>query len=228
MQFYNLIPVQNTPDERLFNEWHDALKGWARESRADDKRTVSTPMEQRRLSETFAPRAAFIPGGVRVFTKLDCLVFTLLTCLSAAMFVSFLLAWFSRENWFSHPVSFSILTLIILTRVANSQVRWFSLPFMKRPRPTAPRSGLKVGVVTTIVPGAESLEMLEETVMALAALDYPHETWVLDEEDSEEVKAICRRNGVNHFSRKNFPQYLTESGHFRIRLQTRQLQCLAS
>src|SRR5262245_4407831 len=123
----------------------------------------------------------------RLFTSTDNFAFTLLTCLNIAVIVSFLAHWFSFGDWLTHPGSFLILTFIVCFKVANSLARWFTLPFMKRPRTMAPRSGLKVAVVTTIVPVAESLEMLEETVRALVALDYPHDTWVLDEGDEEEV-----------------------------------------
>jgi cellulose synthase (UDP-forming) len=81
----------------------------------------------------------------------------------------------------------------------------------------APRHGLKVAVVTTIVPEAESLEMLTETVRALVALDYPHDTWVLDEGDDAEVKALCQRAGAQHFSRQHFPHYRKDSGIFKVR-----------
>jgi cellulose synthase/poly-beta-1,6-N-acetylglucosamine synthase-like glycosyltransferase len=88
---------------------------------------------------------------------------------------------------------------------------------MKRPRTIVPRVGLKVAVVTTIVPEAESHEMLEQTVRALVALDYPHDTWVLDEGDQEEIKALCRRTGAFHFSRKRMPHYQTDGGTFQAR-----------
>jgi cellulose synthase (UDP-forming) len=69
--------------------------------------------------------------------------------------------------------------------------------------------------VTAFVPGAEPLDMLEDTLKALVALDYPHDTWVLDEGDDERVKALCVALGACHFSRKNFPRYQTESGVFQ-------------
>src|SRR5882672_4347624 len=115
----------------------------------------------------------------KLFTNTDNIAFALLTCLSVAVIVAFLAHWFSFGDWHTHPGSFVILTFIISFKMAHSLARWFILPFMKRPRTMAPRNGLKVAVVTTIVPGAESLEMLEETVRALVALDYPHDTWVL-------------------------------------------------
>jgi cellulose synthase (UDP-forming) len=151
----------------------------------------------------------------RLFTRADAIVFALLTCSSVAAIAFFLARWFALGDWFTHPISFSVLTLIAFSKIANSMARWFTLPFMERPRPMAPKRGLKTAVVTTIVPGAESLEMLEETVTALVALDYLHDTWVLDEGDDEEVKALCRRSGALHYSRKNLPQYQTGGGAFK-------------
>ena len=151
----------------------------------------------------------------RVLTFIDSIVFILLTCLSICSIVYFLGRWFSFGDWETHRVSFLILTLIVMIRIANSQVRWFTLIFMRRVKPMKPRDGLKVGVVTTIVPGAESLEMLEETVRALVALDYPHDTWVLDEGDDERVRELCRRNGAFHFSRKHLADCMTDGGAFK-------------
>ncbi|MCI0336975.1 MAG: glycosyltransferase [Acidobacteria bacterium] len=153
----------------------------------------------------------------KLLTRTDNITFILLTCLSVAAIVSFLVQWLSFGDWRTHLGSFLILTFIVFFRVANSLARWFILPFMKRPRRMEPREGLKVAVVTTFVPGAESLEMLDETVKALVALEYPHDTWVLDEGDDELVKSLCRRRGASHFSRKNLPHYQTDDGTFKVR-----------
>ena len=76
----------------------------------------------------------------------------------------------------------------------------------------AARAGWRVGVATTFVPGAESMDMLAVTVRALVAMDYPHDTWVLDEGDDPQVKALCTRLGAFHFSRKATPGYHTPAG----------------
>lgn len=147
----------------------------------------------------------------------DLAVFVVLTCASTLVILAFSSRWFSSADWTDDPASFLILSVIVFLKVANSQVRWFTLPLMKRPAPMAPRRGLRVAVVTTVVPGAEPLDMLETTVRALAALDYPHEIWVLDEGDDREVGALCRRNGVQHFSRKSLTQYQADDGPFQAR-----------
>jgi cellulose synthase (UDP-forming) len=153
----------------------------------------------------------------RVFTWWDYPLFSLLTCLSLGSISYFLSYWFSAKDWHQHPILLLIMTFMLFLSLLNSQVKWFLLLFMKRPRPMPAGSDWKVGVVTTFVPEAEPLEMLEETVRALIALDYPHDTWVLDEGDEERVKTLCLRLGAKHFSRKNLSQYQTDSGLFQSR-----------
>jgi cellulose synthase/poly-beta-1,6-N-acetylglucosamine synthase-like glycosyltransferase len=97
------------------------------------------------------------------------------------------------------------------------ELRWFSLLLMRRPLPTQPEPNMNVGVATTFVPGAEPIEMLERTLTALVAMDYPHETWVLDEGDDPDVRALCRRMGAHHFTRKGRAEYQQDSGRFESR-----------
>ncbi len=153
----------------------------------------------------------------RVFRWWDYPLFLLLTGSSLSAIAYFLSYWFSGGDWVSHPVIFSVLTLILLATVLNDQVGWLLLPLMRKPGPPGRPSSWKVAAVTTFVRGAESIEMLAESVEALAAMDYPHDTWVLDEGDSEDVRALCRRLGAHHFSRKGRPQYQTERGPFQAR-----------
>jgi hypothetical protein len=77
--------------------------------------------------------------------------------------------------------------------------------------------GLTVGVATTFVPSAEPIEMLAETVAGLVAMDYPHDTWVLDEGNDPAVKQLCARLGARHFSRADRPEYQTTGGTFERR-----------
>jgi len=151
----------------------------------------------------------------RVLRRRDYPVFVLLSMLSFLAMAFFLLHWFSYQDWLTYPFSFSLMTLILTITLLNNQGRWFLLPYMRKPRPVAPRAGWKVAVATTFVPGAEPLEMLEQTVRALVNQDYPHDTWVLDEGDDECARALCLRLGAKHFSRKNFPAYLTDDGIFQ-------------
>ena len=167
------------------------------------------------------------PPGVRteavavstepVFTAWDYPIFALLTMLNLAAVAYLLIRWFSWGDLATHPLLFILMTFGLLLTLGMYQLHWLSLPLMRRPHPMPPTAGWKVGVATTFVPGAESLVMLEETVSALVAMDYPHDTWVLDEGDDEVVKRMCARLGVHHFSRKHMSQYQTSSGTFEAR-----------
>jgi cellulose synthase (UDP-forming) len=148
----------------------------------------------------------------KVFKRWDYALFAVLTVASAAAMLHFMPGWFAHEDWYERPLAFWSLTLIIIGRLAVNQFRWWSLPFMRKPRPMAARSDWKVGVATTFVPAAESIDMLRMTVRGLVALDYPHDTWVLDEGNDARVASLCAELGAFHFSRKNFPQYQTEDG----------------
>jgi cellulose synthase (UDP-forming) len=153
----------------------------------------------------------------KVFTKWDYVIFGLLTLINFSVILYFIRYWTSLDDWHQHPISLSTLTIILLVIVVNYLGRWFLLLCMKRPQPILPKAGLKVAVVTTFVPGAEGIEMLRRTLRALVALDYPHDTWVLDEGESEQAQTLCRQLGAKYFSRKNLPQYQTEFGIFQAR-----------
>lgn len=142
-------------------------------------------------------------------------LFLLLTSLSLSAMYYFFSYWFSLNDLMNYPITFSIMTLLLIIILLNNQARWFLLLCMKRPKPMAAKRGWRVGVATTFVPGGESLEMLEKTVKALTDLIYPHDTWVLDEGDDDQVKTLCLRLGAMHFSRKSLRQYQSESGEFQ-------------
>ncbi len=153
----------------------------------------------------------------KVFKWWDYPIYVALTAVMLATLAYFLRYWFSFGDWLRYPVQFALMTGGFLLYMGLYLLRWISLPAMRRPSSRAPRPGWKVGVATTFVPGAEPIEMLEETVRALVAMDYPNETWVLDEGDRDEVKALCARLGARHFSRKGLPQYHTPEGTFETR-----------
>jgi hypothetical protein len=151
----------------------------------------------------------------RVLKGWDYVVFILLTCINLYVVDYFFSSWFALKSWQRHPFVFAILLSVFLVIVLNYLGRWFLLTCMKRPLPIEASPGWRVAVVTTIIPGAESLEMLEQTLKAMIGMQYPHDIWVLDEADDARVKKICRDLGAKHFSRRNMPQYQTKRGRFQ-------------
>ncbi len=152
----------------------------------------------------------------RVFKWWDYPIFAVLTIVLFVILAYFFVYWFSLwDRQLAIPLV--LMTGGLLLYLLLYQLRWLCLPLMRRPCPMTPQPDWKIGVATTFVPGAESIEMLEETVQALVALDYPHETWVLDEGDDDEVKALCTQLGAYHFSRKSLLQCHDTSGTFESR-----------
>jgi cellulose synthase (UDP-forming) len=149
---------------------------------------------------------------VRVFQGLDFFVYPVLTALNLAAVVIAARYWFG--HWELSNPSVWIASLLLLPVLAIFELRWLGLPAMRRPLPPPPEPGLRVAAVTTFVPGAEPLEMLELTLLALVELEYPHESWVLDEGDDPRVGALCARLGARHFSRCRLPRYQTAAGRY--------------
>jgi hypothetical protein len=140
-----------------------------------------------------------------------------LSVIAALTIVLFGIRWATLPAIQEHLILFASATFVVAYYIAVWVARWAALIRMRRPLPLQSEPGLRVAVATSFVPGAEPLPMLETTVRALVAMDYLHETWVLDEGDNADVRALCQRLGARHFSRRNRPEYQTESGQFEAR-----------
>jgi hypothetical protein len=77
------------------------------------------------------------------------------------------------------------------------------------PIPVVPETGTRVAFITTFVPGKEPLEMVTKTLEAAVRLRHRGlmHVWLLDEGDDPEVKAVCGRLGVHHFTRKGVEKW---------------------
>jgi hypothetical protein len=87
------------------------------------------------------------------------------------------------------------------------------------PIPMTARPGLRVAVLTTIVPGKEPVELVMTTLRAMKRVrhDGPLDVWLLDEGDDADVRRRCQDIGVRHFSRKGRPEWNQPTGPFRAK-----------
>ncbi|MFE1848287.1 glycosyltransferase family 2 protein [Streptomyces sp. NPDC002387] len=87
------------------------------------------------------------------------------------------------------------------------------------PVPVVPQTGTRVAFLTTYVPGKEPLSMVTKTLEAAVRLRHRGllHIWLLDEGDDPEVKAVCERLGVHHFTRKDVPEWNRPKGPHRAR-----------
>ena len=151
----------------------------------------------------------------RRFQWWDYPIFAALTTAHLTVFGFVLYQWINDIDKSHANFIFPLLVSTFLLQVILWEWRWLALPLMRVPQPIPAASGWRIAVAVTFVPRAESIEMLEKAVEALVGIDYPHDTWVLDEGDDAEVRDLCQRHGARHFSRQHMLQYQTESGPFK-------------
>jgi hypothetical protein len=87
------------------------------------------------------------------------------------------------------------------------------------PIPVVPETGTRVAFLTSFVPGKEPLEMVTKTLEAAVKLRHRGllHIWLLDEGDDPEVKEVCKRLGVHHFSRKGVAKWNQAKGPHRAK-----------
>ncbi|MDI3421342.1 glycosyltransferase family 2 protein [Streptomyces luteolus] len=87
------------------------------------------------------------------------------------------------------------------------------------PVPVVPETGTRVAFLTSFVPGKEPIEMVTKTLEAAVKIRHRGllHVWLLDEGDDPEVKAVCARLGVHHFSRKGVEKWNQKKGPHRAK-----------
>lgn len=154
-------------------------------------------------------------------------VYIVLMLIGIGLTLAFGLWWFQLEhipNNFSgwlhifDVIAFALLTYVVWYQIIYELFSWAMASLMEKPPKTLkPEKGLRVALLTAFVPGKEPYDVLENSLKAMVAVDYDHDTWVLDEGDDETTKALCAKYGVIHYSRKGKEQYNTEEGKFKAK-----------
>ncbi|MCM2392201.1 glycosyltransferase family 2 protein [Streptomyces albipurpureus] len=109
--------------------------------------------------------------------------------------------------------------LIELFRTMNVLSNAHATLVARDPVPVVPEGGTKVAFLTSFVPGKEPLEMVTKTLEAAVRIRHRGQlhVWLLDEGDDADVKEVCARLGVHHFSRKGVPEWNQEKGPHRAK-----------
>ncbi|MFI9723055.1 glycosyltransferase family 2 protein [Streptomyces sp. NPDC052396] len=150
----------------------------------------------------------------------------------AAPLVSLVLVvWLMRpEHWVDRPYATAwehaadtVVTLSIglvesfrlVNVISNAHATWMA----RDPVPVRPQPGTRVAFLTTYVPGKEPFSMVRATLEGAVRIvhDGTLDVWLLDEGDDAEVKGLCKRLGVKHFTRKGVERWNRPAGCFRAR-----------
>ena len=117
-------------------------------------------------------------------------------------------AWWLGHAGQGTPWMYWIETIALLYQVTLlPSAYWWFVSKMRRPVEVEAPAGMRVALITLCVPSSESLEVIAEQLDALRAVDYPHDSWVLDEGGSDEVRALARARGVKYFTRKGIGRW---------------------
>ncbi|AEM86101.1 glycosyltransferase family 2 protein [Streptomyces violaceusniger] len=132
--------------------------------------------------------------------------------------------WLNRAYapWWQRAADLAMLVSIALiegfrlfTVVSNAHATLVA----RDPVPVVAEPGTRVAFLTSFVPGKEPIAMVRATLEGAVRIRHtgPLDVWLLDEGDDEEVKALCARLGVRHFSRKGIEKWNQPKGTFRAR-----------
>ncbi|MGW7819855.1 glycosyltransferase family 2 protein [Streptomyces puniciscabiei] len=117
-------------------------------------------------------------------------------------------------------LAFCAVVAVELIKVVQVCAVWTFAWHAKDPLPLTPPAGLRIAMLTTIVPSKEPLDVVEDTLQAMLRVTYyggSVDVWILDEGDDPAVRAVAARLGVHHFTRKGRPEYNRPWGIFRSR-----------
>ncbi len=161
-----------------------------------------------------------------VLTKTDRMIYSCLLGIGSGVTTAFAVWWFGSQhiphNFIGVNHIFDFLLFVLLSYVLWSQIiqevfNWYIASFMKKALYRSPEKGLSVAFLTAFVPHKESYEVLERNLKAMAKVDYPHDTWLLDEGNDIIAKKMCEKYQVKHFSRFGIEKYNTPEGPYKTK-----------
>lgn len=116
-------------------------------------------------------------------------------------------SWWFRLEHVSHWVGFIVNTLLVTWTACLPGYFIFFVSRMKRVDPTISIPGAwRVAMVTTRAP-SEPFELVQETLKGMLAQKYPHDTWLADEDPTDEIYQWCEEHGVRVSCRKGVAEY---------------------
>src|SRR5829696_5583687 len=127
-----------------------------------------------------------------------------------------------HSGWVVDAVAVTGMVVMVVLQLIAALRTWtvtYHAGQARDPIPMRPQRGLRVAVLTTIVPGKEPVELVMATLRAMTRIrhDGTLDVWLLDEGDDPEVRRRCAELGVRHFSRKGRPEWNQVSGQSRAK-----------
>jgi len=161
---------------------------------------ATTPVDTTPLATT--PVAEFRHSKVSALSRTDRVRYWAVGLLWLAVNLAFW-GWWLRQTEHSTPWLYWAETIALFYQTTLlPTVFWRFVRKMKRPVEVTPPADMRVAMITLCVPSSESLDVIEGQLVALTDVDYPHDSWILDEGASDEVRALADKHGVDYFTRR--------------------------
>lgn len=146
-------------------------------------------------------------GGLEsLFTPQQKRVYWVLSALWVIASVYFWAWWLDPSHFVGWP-EFLFVT-IPFAWITGLQL-FFVVVLLNASKTVAPAPAVgrwRVAMIVTKTP-SEPFEVVEKTLLAMLAQDYPHDTWLADEDPSPETRAWCERHWVRISTRKGVADY---------------------
>ena len=125
------------------------------------------------------------------------LIVTLLFLIFSTAYFSWRLTVFNHEAWFFSIVFFTAELFGFIITLFTLFITWR----VKERRPITPEPDLKVDVF--IPTYNESVDIVRLTALAAKNIRYPHDTWILDDGNRSEIKALAEELGCHYLTRED-------------------------
>ena len=140
-------------------------------------------------------------SSTRVLTGSRRVRYWLLAALWAAVTGSFWVWWLTNGGAGTPALYWLQTAALLYQTTALPLFYWWFVGRMKRPVEVRASARTRAAMITLCVPSHESVQVITEQLQALKAVEFPHESWVLDEGGSQEVRTIAEQLGVRYFTR---------------------------
>jgi cellulose synthase (UDP-forming) len=127
--------------------------------------------------------------------------------LSASLFF----LWWMQAEHIVGWTKFTINTLLLMWTMVLPGYFFFFVSRMKRvnPKIEIPKDW-RIAMIITRTP-SEPFSIARKNLQAMLAQKIPHDTWLADEDPTEEVRQWCDAHGVRLISRKGIQEYHNQS-----------------
>lgn len=146
-------------------------------------------------------------------------IFGVMLVLTSLVLISWIVIPTGQSLTPMYIVTLGLMFVIEVIRVVQTATLWIFAKKSVDPVPLIAPKGLRVAILTTIVPGKEPFDLVLNTLKAMKKITYEGivDVWLLDEGNDPAIKLACTENGVHHFSRKGCMEWNTESGPFKAK-----------